>query len=166
MANGIREKRATKMPNVNTVASDTMDEEDVKALVLSIQTHGIDHPKTKAIVRRIEQRVDAKKAAELRARAQDKTFGKDKLPPKSQLPASGGTGDAKEKGALPTYKGAEDIKKEFRSKTGEGAPAGKGVSDTDPKVKLPPAASGGRGDAKEKAGAPAYGGRGEGKSGR
>ena len=158
--NGMIE-RANEMPNVNNVASDVMDEEDVQALVLSLEQHGIEHPKTKALIRRIEQRVGAERAAELKARAEDKAFGLDKIPPKSQLPASGGTAEAKEKGGAAASGGRTEGKEPLK-----GRAAFRGTRDADRKSKLPPAAGGGTADASEQAGAAAGGGRGEGKGGR
>jgi hypothetical protein len=163
--NGMIE-RATEMPNVNNVASDTMDEEDVKALVLSLEEHGVEHQKTKALIRRIEQRVGAERAAELKARAEDRAFGRDKKAPRSQLAAGKGTGDAPEKvdpkyGAYSAQEGQPDTKKELRSKTGEGRAPFRGGQDTDAKVKVARGPRGGTGDAPEKAGAAAGGGRGD-----
>ena len=163
--NGMIE-RATEMPNVNNVASDTMDEEDVKALVLSLERHGIEHPKTKALIRRIEQRVGAEKAAVLKARAEDKAFGTDKKAPKSQRPAYAGATEAKEKGGAAASGGRADVKKEYRTKKGEGAPAFLGGQDTDPKVKVARGPRGGGTDRDPKTPVATGGGGGEGKGGR
>lgn len=165
--NGMIE-RATEMPNVNNVASDTMDEEDVKALVLSLEKHGVEHQKTKAIMDRIEKRVGAEKAAVLKARAKDRAFGMDKEAPRSQRPAGGGTGDRPEKSGKATESGEEDRKKEFRGRQGQGAPLLFGDRDTDPKTKTgqPRATGGGTVDAeKQGATAPSLG-RGRGDMGR
>ncbi len=163
--NGMIE-RATEMPNVNNVASDTMDEEDVKALVLSLEEHGIEHPKTKALIRRIEQRVGAEKAAVLKARAEDRAFGTDQPAPKSQRPAAGGTAEGSERSGKAPSKGTADTKKEFRSKKGEGAPPFAGGQDTDPKFKQARGPRGGGTDRDPKTPVGTGGGGGEGKGGR
>ena len=163
-------ERASDMPDIMELSSRLMSEEGmmeedeetqmlVEELALSLEEHGVEHQKTKAIMDRIETRVGAERAAELRAKAEDKAFGLDKKAPKSQLPASGGTADSKDKSGTATAKGGQDAGEKLSLKGGP--PTSGGRTDRDAKSKLPPAAGGGRADASEQSGAAAGGGRGD-----
>jgi len=155
MANGIREQRADQMPDIMELSSRLMSEEGmgdvqtsedeeidslVQELALTLEEHGVEHPKTKSILNRLEELKVEKDAAIAQAmKADPHGFGQDKAVAKGTKDLSQGAADTATEG-------------------GRGGPKGTGAGTGDALESKPKPASGGTADASEKAGKPIGGG--------